>query len=581
MEWDQLLFYHGIKKFKSLKAKFTPPCPYYLYQISSEEKRLKDLGRLILGEELRFQTSGKVIEIRSEKMLFPEELRLLKNEAESKHTIHYLFAYVFLLKKHKFFHGKSFANVTNFSDTHRFLLKKYPGLSRDRKQIRNFFQGLKLNDPKHHLFLTDLIGNTIFENESLLPQKSLLSNLIPSPNKQSKPKSEFKTQFDMDSADLLVTDKKKIEEYTLGHNFEKIETLEEFDGNWRDLDGSDNAEEEAEALSELYLKHLIRSDDPVHTTVSSDVGSGTVLEVADKDQNITKFKYDEWDFKQKKYKLKFCSVEEERFIDSKLYFAEEVFSRHRFTLLHLKHKLYALIQERVQKRRVQNGDNVDFDGVVDRYADLIARVTPSELIYVRSQREIANMTLFFLMDISLSTDSWVNGKRILDVERESLLLFSNALENLEIPFEIGAFYSRTRNQCKFLRIKSSSDSLQMTKDRLGALEPIGYTRIGPALRHSGVMLDKVKTRQKWIILFTDAHPNDYDRYEGKYGTEDINQAVKELKRRGILVHTLAIGRDEKPVIPRMMREASYQMLADPKGIIESLHRFFAKAINSR
>ncbi|MCZ8157625.1 MAG: VWA domain-containing protein [Leptospira sp.] len=579
MEWDQLLFYHGLKQFGNLRRKFVSPSKYYSYEIETEEKRFRQLGKMILGNELRFQKSDSDVRLAGDRLAFPERVLIFENVVESKQTVHFLLTYMFLLKKHNCFMNQTYLNTQKAKTYHRFLIKIYPGLRSDRKRIKKYFIKLKSSDFKHFESLSRLFQNVILEKDIASLKNPHISSSLPSPNHIAKPKSEFKTKFDLESAELLEVDKKKIEEYTLGHNFEKIETVEEFDGQWRDLDGSDNAEEEAEALNELNLKHMIRSEDPVHTTVSSDTGSGTILEVADLYTPSLKFKYDEWDYKNKTYKIDYCFVEEDLVLDSRPHYADSVFSKHRFTMQQLKRKMYALVQDRILKKRVANGDQVDIDAVVDLYADIRAKVTPSELLYVRSQREISNMTLFFLMDLSLSTDSWIGGNRILDVERESLLLFSNALESLDIPFEMGAFYSRTRNQCKFLRIKSLKESLQQTKDRLGALDPIGYTRIGPALRHTGVLLDKVKTKQKWIILLTDAHPNDYDRYEGKYGTEDVHQAVKELKQRGIFVHTLAIGRDEKPVIPKMMREASYQMLADPRGLTDSLHRFFAKAIN--
>lgn len=580
MEWDQLLFYHTLKKFKSLRKKFSSPSKYFTYEIETEKKRLCELGKIILGVELRFQNTDGHVRLASDRLAFPERVLIFENVFESKQTIHFLLSYLFLLKKHNLFMDQSYHSTQNAKAYHQNLVFNYPGLKRERKQIKRYFLKLKSSDIKHFQYLQGLIQNTILEIDNISQNKPHLSQSLPSPNNQSKPKSEFKTKFDLESAELLEVDKKKIEDYTLGHNFEKIETVEEFDGQWRDLDGSDNAEEESEALNELNLKQMIRSEEPAHTTVTSDTGSGTILEVADIHVSSLKFKYDEWNYKNKTYKFEYCSVEEDRFLEYLPHYADSVFLKHRFTMLQLKRKMYALVQDRILKKRVANGDTVDIDAVVDLYADLCAKVTPSELLYIRSQREISNMTLFFLMDLSLSTDSWVNGNRVLDVERESLLLFSNALECLDIPFEMGAFYSRTRNQCKFIRIKSLKESLQQTKDRLGALEPIGYTRIGPALRHTGMILDKVKSKQKWIILFTDAHPNDYDRYEGKYGTEDVHQAVKELKQKGIFVHTLAIGTDEKPVIPKMMREASYQMLADPKGLTDSLHRFFAKAIRS-
>lgn len=85
-------------------------------------------------------------------------------------------------------------------------------------------------------------------------------------------------------------------------------------------------------------------------------------------------------------------------------------------------------------------------------------------------------------------------------------------------------------------------------------------------------------KQKWIILITDARPNDYDQYEGKYGIEDVNKAVGECLLNGVQVYTLAIGTEEKPTIPAMMRNASYQMLFHPERLLDSLQEFFRRAI---
>ena len=74
------------------------------------------------------------------------------------------------------------------------------------------------------------------------------------------------------------------------------------------------------------------------------------------------------------------------------------------------------------------------------------------------------------MDISLSTDSWISGKRILDLEKEALLLFCDALDDISIPFALSAFYSRTRNHCKYLNIKQPKENWNQVKNKLGAIE---------------------------------------------------------------------------------------------------------------
>jgi nitric oxide reductase NorD protein len=42
------------------------------------------------------------------------------------------------------------------------------------------------------------------------------------------------------------------------------------------------------------------------------------------------------------------------------------------------------------------------------------------------------------------------------------------------------------------------------------------------------------------ILLSDGNPNDFDRYEGKYGIKDIKQSLKEIHAQVINAYALAI-----------------------------------------
>lgn len=396
-------------------------------------------------------------------------------------------------------------------------------------------------------------------------------------NKQKIQSKESKQKLDPNEAELLEVDEKKIEEYTLGHNFEKIETVEEFDGQWRDIDGEEDMDEE-EALQELNLKHIIRTEDPVHTTRTSESGSGTLLEIEDVRDEGKSFTYSEWDYKLKNYKPNYCSVVEEFPKQTDVGYTKQVLEKQHSYLIQLKKKMMALLNQTRIKKRLVAGADIDLDALVDRYADIKAKISPSESIYMNPIRDVSDMVLYFLVDLSLSTDSWIQEKRVLDVERESLLLFSECLEDLKIPFGIAGFYSRTRNYNQFIHVKKLSEPWMVARDRLGPLSPVGYTRVGPSLRHASSILKETSYKQKWIILITDARPNDYDQYEGKYGIEDVNKAVGECLFNGIQVYTLAIGTEEKPTIPAMMRNASYQMLFHPERLLDSLQEFFRRAI---
>ena len=68
----------------------------------------------------------------------------------------------------------------------------------------------------------------------------------------------------------LQVDSKQQEDYVLNHNFEKVETADEFSGVWRDFDGDDQLEDHQDALDEINFRHTVRVDDPVHSVYQAE-----------------------------------------------------------------------------------------------------------------------------------------------------------------------------------------------------------------------------------------------------------------------------------------------------------------------
>lgn len=582
MEWDQYLFYLGHKLFKKAKQKWEKPSPYYLFCFADQELQIRKFILIVRGWVVPYIPTKNRIALDSSSIRFPERLRLLETEENSRGMVYCLVA--FLVSKD---HGSGEVPKDEKNSGTKIypkilrILKEYPGLKTEWTSVTKALRNLRKVDPKHYQNLKALVTEVLVNNSSTAePIDHSGSRDFQSEKKSNKVETKESEQIlDLESAEILEVDEKKIEEYTLGHNFEKIETVEEFDGQWRDIDGEEDMDEE-EALQELNLKHVIRTEDPVHTTRSTESGGGTKFEIGPGEHSTIAHTYPEWDYRKQIYRENYCSVLEEFHRSEERFYTERVYREHSTALEMLQRKLRILVNERRIIRRLPSGSDIDLDALVARQADLHAKVTPSDNVYTNPIRDISDIGLYFLMDLSLSTDSWIDGQRVLDVERDSLILFSKCLEELGIPFGIGGFYSRTHNHCKFVRIKEFAETWAKTQNRLGTLSPIGYTRIGSALRHAQSIQSKENNRQKWIILLTDSCPNDYDQYEGKYGVEDVHRAVRECLQAGIRIHTLSIGREEKPTIPAMMREASYQMLGHPNRLIDSLQDFFRRAIVS-
>jgi len=100
--------------------------------------------------------------------------------------------------------------------------------------------------------------------------------------------------------------------------------------------------------------------------------------------------------------------------------------------------------------------------------------------------------------------------------------------------------------------------------RIAALEPERYTRAGAALRHVSAVLMRQVAEHRLLLLLSDGKPNDVDHYDGRYGVEDMRQAVNEAKLQGISPFCLTIDRHAANYLPAMFGERHFAMLPRPE-----------------
>ncbi len=567
MEWDQWLFAKADRFLKKLFAdkrqKAAENKGYVVYRPEVEASRWSKFFCLLTGINAEPVMGDNKFSFSQSNLTFPETLFLFRGRDAGC----LFMSQIILLLAAGIATGKQ-----TFYYRLRYILRTYPNALQIWQAIRQRLQQLRRDDPAHYRKLVTLLTDIPTTPPETQRDSAKQWQLNEQDNQPSK--SESRKKADMENALEIEKDQTKIDEYTLGHNFEKIDTAEEFEGQWRDLDGSDEMAEQENALSEVKLKYFIRSDDISHSTLENDRAGAGSLEIKEENNSGKKYLYDEWDYRKKQYRPHHCALLEETAGRAGTTEAQEILQRNRYLLLRLEKRLTSLFNRRRSILRVNNGNDFDLDGLIGRYADLKAGRTPDENVYTRQQKIYPDIDLSFLIDISLSTDSWLDGRRIIDAEKESLLLFGQALDNLKIPFQIHAFCSRTRNRNYFIKVKSTDDHWQDCRNHLANLQPVGYTRIGPALRHSASLMKTSTTRRKWIVLLTDGRPNDYDRYEGRYGEEDIRQVNRELTNMGIKLYTLAFMLREKPTIPRMMTAGHYRILQHPRQLLDSLENFF-------
>ena len=350
----------------------------------------------------------------------------------------------------------------------------------------------------------------------------------------------------------------------LVHSFEKVHTATEYQSGRKQLDGSDQLAEQEEALEELELTKLTRTTETAQSIYRADLQAGLhTADLAEEPESTRAHRYPEWNFKHRAYREAWCTVNEHVSPPSSPASTVTAASRRLHgEVLRLQAELKRLELERRWRNRQLDGSEIDIDALVDRQATLMARRHPDPRIYVRRKVHDSELAMLILVDASLSSDSWVSNKRIFDVVRDSAQVLVESFEPTSAKVCLGAFYSNTRRDCRFLLAKGFDDSSRLGLQRLHAVSPAGYTRIGPAIRHALGLLEQSGARRRLVLLLTDAKPTDYDHYEGRYGIEDVRQALREASERGTHCLALAVRDKGEAYLTQMFGTHGWMLLPD-------------------
>jgi nitric oxide reductase NorD protein len=483
----------------------------------------------------------------------------------------------------------------NWNDNQEHELKEsqQEALNKSPEVLENLFKQFPITESYYNTFLDYFKSNSTAKNPidySYLYGKFMKNNLdeekeddvlknISDKVKDSN-KEDVTTILKAKAVEEIVSvtiDKKQQEDAVLQHQFEKVETADEFGGNFKDFDGDDDLDEHANALEDLSMKYTVRVDDTAHSVYQADfIENTTISESAEIDETGYHLKYDEWDFSKREYKENFCKVYPKTILKTDADYYKDTISKNASTLTGLRKMLSSVNNKFQQQRRQTQGEEFDLDALTDLFVDVHSKLTPSEKIYLSKRKKEKDISILLLLDVSLSSDGYAAGNRVIDVEKQVSILFGEILDEYNIDFSINCFYSKTRNYSTYITVKDFDEAWDRTKFKVGAVEPSGYTRIGSALRHSGALLDKRDSKNKWVVLISDGKPNDYDKYEGSYGVNDIKQALRELNERNINSYALAIEAQAKYYLPQMFGKNHYQILTTPIELLKSLVQLYDK-----
>lgn len=340
-----------------------------------------------------------------------------------------------------------------------------------------------------------------------------------------------------------------------------------------DRDEDTAADSFADSLSELPEARLVTapgsppevliSDDPPEAQAKLSACAGAAAGV---------FTYPEWDFRANAYRTPGAAVHVLHCSSGTHEWVERTLQEHRSLLRDVRRQFESLRTERTWLRQQEDGDELDLEACIDSFADARASGALDPSLYRRLRLMQHDLAVLLLIDVSGSTDSWIaQHRRVIDVEREALLLVCLALKSLGEPYGVLAFSGEGPAHVTVRSIKTFAERYSETVAlRIAGLEPERYTRAGAAIRHAAALLMHQPARHRLLLMISDGKPNDADEYDGRYGVEDMRQAVIEARLQGVFPFCLTIDRHTSHYLPSVFGKGHYAILHRPERLPTAL-----------
>ncbi|MDQ3264406.1 MAG: VWA domain-containing protein [Myxococcota bacterium] len=335
-----------------------------------------------------------------------------------------------------------------------------------------------------------------------------------------------------------------------------------------DRDAEAPPEELADSVSEIAEARLVSTPGrPQEVLLSDDPPAARARAAAQEAAKAEeRLRYPEWDYRIAGYTASGVTVHRLPPALGPQAWVDETLERHRPMLRTLQRRFEMLRSQRTRVRKQQDGEEIDLSAYIESRADYAAGRSLSDAVYESHRPARRSLAIYLLIDVSGSTDSWVSEhRRVIDVEREALLLVTVALKGLGAPYAVEAFSGEGPHGVTVRTVKAFAESNDPEiARRIAALEPEHYTRAGAALRHATATLLAEPAHHRLLLLLSDGRPNDVDHYEGRYGVEDLRQAVNEARLQGIHPFCLTIDRQAAGYLPHVFGPRQYALLPQPQ-----------------
>jgi len=285
---------------------------------------------------------------------------------------------------------------------------------------------------------------------------------------------------------------------------------------------------------------------------------------------------EEWDYKKQLLQKDHCRIIPMTSRDTE---AVELPLRLKSQARRIRRQFEILRPQRQWLNRQSEGSELDLESYINFLTDRKhGHVNSDTPVYRDLRNETRDLSCLLLADLSLSTDAHINNtSRVVDVIRDALYLFSEALSVTGDRFALHGFSSRNRSHVRFYNIKGFGDNYNDDiRGHIDAIRPGYYTRMGAAIRHASNILEQEATTQKLLLIITDGKPNDLDKYEGRYGIEDTRQAILEAEKKGLQPFCVTIDEKAEDYLPYLFGKNAFVLIKNAEELPAKLPQLYLR-----
>jgi len=227
-------------------------------------------------------------------------------------------------------------------------------------------------------------------------------------------------------------------------------------------------------------------------------------------------------------------------------------------------------------RQWVEGDDFDYRALLDFVLDRRAGRQPSERLYIKRVKQRRDVAVMLLVDLSRSTSNIVSkgSRSVLDVAKEAIVLFTQALEVVGDRYAVAGFSGTGRLGVDFFRIKDFGEPLNArVKGTISTLTPQRSTRMGAAVRRATLELMTQDNRVRLLLLIGDGFPNDTE-YKDHYAIQDTRQAIAEACSSGIITQAITVNLPTSPRLDELYGPLRHTVISNVQELPDKLLRLY-------